>query len=182
LYFFEENGGLTQFGFPITDIEIQNDRLVQYFQRASFEWRPELPSGQRVALSDLGRQYFENRKEDSIRLLPSKDRFIPSVILGLKVRAFPGRAVMPPQENQTLYVIVQDQNLRPVSNATVIFTLHYPDGHETQTLVPDRTDKNGVTRYDFRIDAATVGVAEFEVTASFDTFQEKTVTSFRIWW
>jgi hypothetical protein len=182
LTFFEENGGIAQFGYPISEIEIRNDRIVQYFQRASFEWRPEQPSGQRVVLSDLGRQYFENRKEEPVRLLPSKDRFIPSLILSLKVRAFPGRAVMPAEEDQTLYVIVQDQNLRPVPKATVFFTLRYPDGHESQILIPGGTDENGIARLTFAIDETTVGIVELLVTASFDALKEETVASFRVWW
>ncbi len=182
LNYFEQNGGIPQFGYPISEIEIRNDSLVQYFQRAAFIWRPDRPSGERVVLSDLGRQYFDYREEDTIRLLPSRDRFLPLIILGLKLRAFPLQAVAPRGADQTLYVAVQDQNLRPVANATVFVTITYPSGRQEAILFPELTDEHGITRLTFRVDDDEVGLAEIEVKASFDSFQADTVTSFRIWW
>ncbi len=182
LSFFDDNGGITQFGYPISGIEIRNNSIVQYFQRALFEWHPELPSGQRVVLSDLGWQYFWSRKEDPQRLRPPEGRPIPKILLNLKVRAFPSRAVMPPNENQTLFVVVQDQNLLPIADATVYFTVRYPSGREANIVIPDRTDKDGIARISFRVDEKAIGLAKIVVTVTYDKFKEQTVTSFRLWW
>ena len=46
LEFFEENGGIAQFGYPISSFEFHDDLIVQYFQRARFEWRPWQGEGQ----------------------------------------------------------------------------------------------------------------------------------------
>ncbi|MEK7312399.1 MAG: hypothetical protein AAB382_10530 [Chloroflexota bacterium] len=54
LAFFDSHGGLFVFGYPITDEYVDNGRLVQYFQRARFEWHPENPEGFRVQLGLLG--------------------------------------------------------------------------------------------------------------------------------
>jgi hypothetical protein len=57
----ETRGGLRIFGYPISD-EIDEQLAdgktytVQYFERARFEFHPDLPAGQRVLLSLLGRQ------------------------------------------------------------------------------------------------------------------------------
>src|SRR5512136_642254 len=44
------------FGSPITEAftDAQTGRLIQYFQRARFEFFPENPAGQRVMLSPVG--------------------------------------------------------------------------------------------------------------------------------
>ena len=50
---------LTLYGYPITDQFQRTDGLlVQYFQRARFEYHPELPDGQRVVLTDVGSQMY----------------------------------------------------------------------------------------------------------------------------
>ncbi len=50
---------LLVYGYPITEQFTSRDgRLVQYFQRARFEFRPELPAGQRVSLTPLGRALY----------------------------------------------------------------------------------------------------------------------------
>lgn len=57
----ETKGGLAIFGLPISG-EIQEladdakTRTVQYFERVRFEYHPELPDGQRVLISLLGRK------------------------------------------------------------------------------------------------------------------------------
>ena len=39
--YWEQNGGLWQFGYPISEEFTENGLTVQYFERARFEWRPE---------------------------------------------------------------------------------------------------------------------------------------------
>jgi LPXTG-site transpeptidase (sortase) family protein len=40
--FWQQNGGLDIFGYPITEVFVENGRPVQYFERARFEWFGEL--------------------------------------------------------------------------------------------------------------------------------------------
>ena len=43
------------YGYPITEEFVNKDgKTVQYFQRARFEYRADLPEGQRVQLTQLG--------------------------------------------------------------------------------------------------------------------------------
>src|SRR5690606_10351397 len=39
--YWEQNGGLWQFGFPISEEFTENGKTVQYFERARFEYHPE---------------------------------------------------------------------------------------------------------------------------------------------
>lgn len=176
--FFNANGGIAQFGYPISDLEYHEGRIVQWFQRASFVWHPELAPGSRVVLADLGQRYFDIRHEDPIRLRPN---FIIRTILNLQVRAFPETAVMAPEGNQSIFIILQDQNLLPVSDATIILTVKYPSGKEVSYLA-DPTDSYGITKVQFHVDEKVKGTVEVSVKASFDSLDQDTRTSFRIWY
>ena len=179
--FFEAHGGLAQFGYPISNFEIHHRRVVQYFQNARFEWHPELPRGQHVLLGDLGLEYFHSNNEDPALLSPQINNNLPRIILSLKVNAFVDQPVMPLRGEQTLYVIVQDQHLQPISGANVDFTLVMPSGNASQFYMP-ATNEHGVTKMGFRVDARSHGLAEILVYVEFDDLQAETGSSFRIWW
>jgi hypothetical protein len=182
LDFFKANGGAAQFGYPISNFEIHNDWIVQYFQRARFEWHPELPPGQRVVLADLGREYFDMIGENPTRLKAVNNSNIPQLVLRLQVRAFPARAVLSRDGNQTIYVIVQDQKRLPVPNAQVSMIVQLPSGETIPLQDPGFTDDHGVVQVTFPYSDTDVGVAVVYVTAIYNNLQQKTLTSFRLWW
>ncbi|MGD9091432.1 MAG: hypothetical protein PVF74_01185 [Anaerolineales bacterium] len=184
LDFFEENGGAAQFGYPISNFEIHDDRIVQYFQRARFEWHPDNLNRKNVQLANLGEEYFHTRGEDSNRLLPAQPPFTngaPLVILDFKVRAFTERPTLSSKDEQTVYVLVQDHNLRPVPNAVIHLMIKFPDGRIFEMDNDGTTDKNGIFKYTFQFQEQPLGMAEVYVTATFDTFEDQAVTSFTIW-
>ncbi|HET9221226.1 MAG TPA: hypothetical protein VFO07_01920 [Roseiflexaceae bacterium] len=63
--FWRSNGGLPLIGLPLSEefrevnVWDGNAYTVQYFERARFEWHPELPAGAHVQLGHLGRSYLE---------------------------------------------------------------------------------------------------------------------------
>ena len=187
LEFYEANGGPAQFGYPISNFEIHEERIVQYFQRARFEWHPELPPQQRVTLTDLGYRYFHKVNEDPELLLPepwmAPGVDAPQPILNLRVRAFPMHAVMPQTGVQTIYVIVQDQNLLPVSGAEVTLVIQLPsEANPRRVIVPGRTNEAGIIHYTFNFEGQAPDVVEVFVSATFETFAKQSITSFRIWY
>lgn len=56
LFFFDAHGGVDVFGYPLTEEILEDGRIVQYFQRARFEWHPDNPQRYRVQLGLLGQQ------------------------------------------------------------------------------------------------------------------------------
>lgn len=50
--FYDRQGGLPIFGYPLTEVFIEDGRPVQYFERARFEWHAELAL---VQVGHLGR-------------------------------------------------------------------------------------------------------------------------------
>ncbi|MEZ4569427.1 MAG: hypothetical protein R2849_03710 [Thermomicrobiales bacterium] len=58
--YWEANDGLTQFGYPITPEIVEDGVLVQYFERARFEYSPTPDSnGYEVVLGDIGTEALE---------------------------------------------------------------------------------------------------------------------------
>lgn len=57
LVFYRAHNGTENFGSPLTEAFLENGRIVQYFERARFEYFPEEPDPYRVHLGLLGDQY-----------------------------------------------------------------------------------------------------------------------------
>jgi uncharacterized protein YvpB len=58
--FWVNNGGITFFGFPISEVFTENGKQVQYFERARFEYEEGTPPDQ-IQLGRLGAEFL-NRK------------------------------------------------------------------------------------------------------------------------
>src|SRR5438105_4198606 len=68
LGYWQSHGGLSQFGYPITDELTEDNRIVQYTERARFEWHPEFrDTPNEVLLSLLGTQLVSGRNEAAFR-------------------------------------------------------------------------------------------------------------------
>jgi len=58
--FWEKNGGVSVFGYPISEEFTENGRTVQYFERARFEYNPNAPDeDSRITLGLLGREALQ---------------------------------------------------------------------------------------------------------------------------
>jgi hypothetical protein len=100
----DARGGLRLFGYPLSD-EVEEQladgavHTVQYFERARFEYWPDRPSGQRVLLSLLGRQFAP--KELTAPLPPGAPPAGPIVVKPAPPAAQPSlvRPLLPPSKN-----------------------------------------------------------------------------------
>jgi hypothetical protein len=182
LEFFDQNGGVALFGNPISPFEYRNNQIVQYFENARFEWRPERAEGQRVAITDLGRIYFEQSGEDPAFRKSSLQGFAaPNLVLQLQVRAFPNKAVTKSSDSQTIYVIVQDQNLQPVVGARGDAVIRLANGSPVrQNIVFSDT---GVGKLEFPFQNQPNGkLVNVDITIFYNGLRGRTTTSFRIWY
>jgi hypothetical protein len=182
LDFFLENGGVPQFGYPISSFEVHDGWIVQYFDYARFEWHPERPSGQRVVLTNLGNRYFLFQDEDPSLLRPNRFEAIPyKPTMEIKARAFVKQPIMPFRGVQTLYVIVQDQYFKPVENASITFEVKYSDKTK-EFFQMQSTNSRGISTHSFLVTVKSPDIVEIIVTANFQSLQSQTKTSFQIWW
>ena len=183
LDFFELNGDIKQFGYPISGFEVHDGRIVQYFQKGRLEWRPENPPGQWVTVGNLGLPHFYLNEEDP-RLLnpvPQDDSIPEGYVIKLRTRAFVSSSVLPSGDSQTIYVIVQDQNYKPVPDAEVEFILTFPDGNTKEYRISN-TNTAGVSKLNFNVGSEIAGITNINVTVHFQQLEGQTRTSFHIWW
>ena len=181
LDFYKTNGGPTQFGNPISPFESSEGLIVQYFEAARFEWRADRPADQRVVISELGRIYFDQLKEDPAQLKPiEQSGNIIDPVLSLKVRAFVLKAVTLKSGQQTVYIIVQNQISKPVSNATGKALVKLPDG--TNQEFSFSTNASGIAQISFNFQDQKSGeLVPIEITVNYQSITGTTKTSFRIW-
>jgi hypothetical protein len=182
LQFYDEHKGAQYFGNPISDAEIRNDRIVQYFERASMEWRPEMPAGQRVVLTDLGILYYDSHVGDPSRLEPNQSNIISIPLVTLQAHAFVAQALIPADGTQVLYIITQDQNFAPVQGALARVTVTLPNGQKG-VYRPPLTNADGVTQLVFSLkDIPVRDIVQVEVDTEYMGLQAQSSTWFRIWW
>lgn len=181
LDFYRANGAAAQFGNPISPFEFHNHLIVQYFERARFEWRADRPEGQRVVITDLGRLYFEQLGEDQAHLksINPLDATI-NPVLSINVRAFVMKSVTRSSGQQTIYVIVRSQTLQPVSNATGRATIHWSDGQTEEYFFT--TNNLGVANVSFNFSNQRQGeLVPIDIIVTYQGLVGRTTTSFRIW-
>lgn len=181
LDFFKANGGAAQFGNPISPFEFHENLIVQYFERARFEWRADRPEGQRVVLTDLGRFYFDQLGEDPALLKPVKpvDATI-NPILSIRVQAFVAKSLTRSTGQQTVHVIVQSQTQQAISNATGKVTVHWPDGRTEDYFFTTNSAGLGTVTFNFA-DQEQGELVRIDVTVVYQGLGSTTRTSFRIW-
>jgi len=180
LEFFDQNGGEAIFGKPISPFVFYNDRIVQYFERARFEWYPEYPDGQKVVLAQMGRMYFDIVPEDANRLQTVKAENAPGDVTSIQVRVFTWKAQTQLDDQQVVYVVVQDQTLRPVVGATTIVTVTWGDlSRQSSAQV---TNSSGVVILPLTVTGQPHGSqVVIETEAMYMGKSDKATTSFRIW-
>lgn len=181
LDFFKANGATAQFGNPISPFEFHENLIVQYFEKARFEWRADRPEGQRVVLTDLGRIYFDQLGEDPAHLKPVTplDATINSV-LSIKVRAFVAKPVTHASGQQTVYAIVQNQTGQAISNATGKATIQWPDGRAEEFFFTTNRAGIGTITFNFA-DQIQGELIPIEIVVAYQGLAGATRTSFRIW-
>lgn len=180
LKFFDKNGGEAIFGKPISSFVFYNDRIVQYFEGARFDWYPEYPEGQKVVLAQLGRIYFDLANEDPNRLRPLQADNTPNEVTAIRAHAFTWKALTQASDEQAVYVVVQDQTLKPVSGATTVITISWAQGGQQSIAVS--SNASGVVILPLQVKGQERGsVILVQAEVLYQGMSAKTTTSFRIW-
>jgi hypothetical protein len=180
LKYYNENGQLDRFGYPISSMFVEKDRLVQWFQRARLEFFPGRPEGQRVSVAPLGEIYYEEKGLDPTIRVPPPWGLSPRVI-ELRARATVADSVIKRGATQTVFVTVTDQLNNPLQGALVTATIYTPNA-PTQALPLPPTDSRGTTSLPFNAGRANPGtVIAIQVQVSYQGLTATTPTSYLLW-
>jgi hypothetical protein len=188
LEFYDQNGGLNMFGYPITEFIKEGNRVVQYFQRGRMEWHPERPLGQRVQLANLGILAFNLKGGDPLQGVPpfsgnpnGTPSPTPIPINALRVTANLADQVVPKNTQHSFKVTVRDQLNRPVAGAGVTLEVYYPSGLKTFTL--PLTEANGTARFNFNAGSDPEGtLVRVRVIVVYSNLTGITRTDYLIWY
>jgi len=182
LQFFDANNGSVFFGAPISNVEVIDNRYMQYFENVRMEWWPDRPSGQRVVLTDLGRLYFDKYVSDPELLKADPPANSAGDLVKPITRVFVLHSLIGAGESQTVYVVAQDKFLRPLDGAQVGVTLSFPDGtNEFYRL--NETNEFGISQFTFNaanFPVRSVVNVEAEINLRGET--SKGTSWFRLWW
>jgi len=181
LDYFRANGGLDVFGYPITEFKIENDRIVQVFQRARMEWHPELATGQKVQLTMLGPLAFDFNNPDKKLKDPKPPPGSIRPVTRLNVRASVSLPVTRRAGSQSIYVLVADQHGTALEGVLVTAVVHFASGNQNFTF--PFTDTRGMTQIEVPFGQSTAGSqVSIDITATYRTLIQQTRTSFLPWW
>ncbi len=182
LKYFQAQGGVEVFGYPITEYIQENGMIVQYFQRALFEWHPSKPPGQRVLTARLGQIYYDWAGLDRDRLLPVDPISGSTRVIQLKARASVLSAIVSKGTAQTGYVYVYDQLGHPISGATVTLVVRFPNGSSASYTLPP-TGATGTTFQSFPVTSVKPGqIVVMEFIVSSGSLIITTRTSYMMWY
>ena len=182
LQFYDANNGGVYFGNPISNVEVIDGRYMQYFDNVRMEWWPDRPSGQRVILTDFGRLYFDKYIGNPDLLKPDPPANSAGDLIKPIARAFVLHSLIGVGESQTIFVIAQDQYLRPLDGAQVGVTLSFPDG-TSEFYRLNETNEFGISQFTFN--AANLPTRSVVNVSAEITLRGETAVGtswFRLWW
>jgi hypothetical protein len=183
LRYFEARGGADFFGYPITEMMVENGRIVQYFQRARLEWHPDNPPGLRVQLGKLGEIYLDRFPPPAEVRDPAAGgsrRVVLPEVTSLDVVASVSYPFAGQNQPQTLYVFVYDQERNPLAGAQIRVVVHFADGD--REIVLSETDELGLSWQVFDVGPVPVGeTVAIDVVVSYGGVEGRTQTSFLVW-
>ena len=188
LQFYDAYQGDIYFGNPISWIESRDDHLVQYFSNVRMEWQPNLPDGHRVVLTQLGKVAFDKYVNQPCLLGggcgPTIIDSPVGSVTGISAKAFVKSPLLAAGKAETIYVIVQDQNMHPVRNAQVSLVAIYPDGTKYTEPLETSTNQDGILVITLPVmPIAPTQVVDLDISVvDINGLKAKATTWFRIWY
>jgi hypothetical protein len=178
LDYFRRNGGLSVFGYPVTEPMEEGGRVVQYFQRMRLEWHPERVRNDRIRPGELGLEYiYRFGLPAGVRLREGAHSAIGGVGDPVSANARKltclvtvDETVVRRGEQQTVFVKLGDTFGEPVAGADVLILVR--NSIETSQFPPLQTDEVGIATLPFVVDSSLpVGedmIVQVEVQALID--------------
>jgi hypothetical protein len=187
LHYFEARGGMELLGYPISEMMVENERIVQYFERARLDWHPENPPGLQVLLGTLGELYLDQNnfapgvgvRDPSTDENYQSDR-APFDVTSLDIIASVSHPFAGQNQLQTLFVFVYDQDGNPLVGAEVEAEIHFPD--RSHKIEMTQTNELGLSWGTFNVGQAPVGgTVIIDIKVRYNGVEGEIQTSFVVW-
>lgn len=186
--FFNTNGGVSLFGYPIAEAADESGQIVQYFQNVRMVWNPV---AQQVHLSSLGEVEFDIGPHDPSllgggRALGLNPEEPTSEVASIRVDVSVSEAHASFPGTQTVTVFVTDANKsgenRGVHDVKVNLFVEYPGNPTSQRLDLANTDPRGYTALTFDVLPSPLGEkVVIRVVVDDGDFEHKAQASFEPW-
>ena len=184
LRFFRSHGGVDLFGYPISEMFVENQQVVQYFQRMKLIWNPQTG---RITVGNLGDVYVNaHRSTFPPSVLESLSyRHNGQGVLELRMAIGLTHSVARVGQGQGVTVAVVDaRNDEPLADAQVKFTV----SAENQGVLPelDRvlgTDVRGRAKVTLPLDGIEPGTwVVLRVEATYGRAHTTAKQLFLVWY
>jgi len=146
LRYFANHGGVDLFGYPISEMLIENQRIVQYFQRLKLVWDPW---ASRMSVGNLGELYVSLHRDrlPPDALMRGSYRIAGQGPVSWRIRVGMGRSVVGLERMQEVRILLTDDRGEPVADAQVRVTVRPQDGEiiEELTRIMATDDQGRVT-------------------------------------
>ncbi len=183
LDFYKAHQGGTYLGLPISELEYEDGRYVQYFKNFRLEWWPERPAGQRVVVADLGRIYFDMRVGNPEILQPERGQIPLRKPLSLQMNVFAEHALLPQNSQQAIYLIVRDQYLNAIEDANISIKVFLQEDSPGISYRASSTNMDGISQFALPIGNLPVGqMVRVLAEAEYQGLTTTAETWFRVWW
>jgi hypothetical protein len=184
LDYFREHGGINIFGYPISEMFIENQRIVQYFQRLKLVWDVQTSE---VTVGNLGEVYVAANRDriPPNTLEPADFRFGEQGVQDLRVVIDLARSVVSSRRSQGVRLVVLDDRMDdPVADAQIsLFLEQDTDGASLNSLQILSTDARGRAEATFALTGVKPGswvVVRADVTYGGITASQTQL--FLVWW
>jgi hypothetical protein len=175
LSYYEINGGPETFGYPISEITIEEDRMVQYFQWFRLDWYPDEDESP-VQPGPIGRIHLSQASPADFK----PDYEETSQVAELIVVSSVAKASMSKSGEQTVYLLVRDQDQKAIEGAAATLIAHFPDGD--RMIIMPLTDGNGRSQVSFSFENQPAGhTISLEITVVYEGRTKQARESFMIY-
>lgn len=156
--FFNRYGAVKVFGYPISDLRLENGLLTQYFERASLYYDHRLQAGQRVRLTPLGEKEcnrvncyrLDGPPRASMALCPIPTPSAPAPATpyaGAELKTWVAEPVLGLGEIQTIYARLFDASGAGIPGVQPCVSVETSGGSSNIFMTP--TDLEGHTSLQF---------------------------------
>ncbi|MGC9347993.1 MAG: LGFP repeat-containing protein [Anaerolineae bacterium] len=182
LDFFREHGGIDVFGYPITEMFVEDQSVVQYFQRMKLVWDVE---ASRVTVANLGELYASVYAPPVEFVRPEPSFQISAEEVELELIIDLSHWVANPHQDQEVMAVVMDKRTRELVRGARVSVAFVTDTGEVEpgSVCVRATDERGRAKAIIPLTGLEPGTwTTVRVEAELGSARVEARELFLVWW